>query len=73
MCEEGEADERRASAALRAVALPQDVDVSADVEPSRVRFRVSLLGYGVSRLPASCSSCSLSVCSCTPPGAQKKT
>lgn len=64
MCEEGEVDERPASAALRAAAPPPDVDVAADVEPLGVRCRVALLGYGLSRLLASCSSCSLSVCSC---------
>lgn len=56
-----------ASAAPRAVAPPPDVDVAADVEPPGVRVRVPLLGYGPNRLLASCSSCSLSVCSCSPP------
>lgn len=66
MCEEGEVDKRRASVALRALASPPDVDVAADVELLGVQFRVPLLGYGLNRLLASCSTCSLSVCSCSP-------
>lgn len=50
------------------MAPPPDVDVAAEVEPPGLRFQVPLLGYGLSRLLASCSSCSLSVCSC---GAQE--
>lgn len=31
-----------------------------------------MLGYGLSRLLASCSSCSLSVCSCAPPRSTRR-